>query len=600
MAPDNNVDRWIKENLFNAVPIAIAVMDRDFNVVYANSAFENMFGSWENQKCYTVYKDREKICNECKAIETLTDGIPRITDEIGYNKEGRATRYIKQTFPIIEAEEIIYLVEMSIDITDTERIRKERQLLFEQVPCSMLLIDRDFRIVRTNKKTREMFGNVEGHYCYKSFKGMDNICDNCTAQKTFEDGTTHTGQSIVRKKDGEIVHFQITTVPLDLGDGIFENVLEMAVDITQTINLQEELESAHTFMDSIISTSLDGMIGVDSIGDVTVFNPAARKIFNLTDRKQVSMQELDYMLPDGFLGQINAGPGHVYLPETEVLTIDGITVPVRLGGIQLRKGNESQGVAISIQDLREVKHLESEKIEAERLAAVGQTVAGLAHGVKNLITGLDGGMYMLNTGMTKGNVERIQEGMEMLTRNIERISKFVKEFLSFSRGREIQAESCNPSEIAEDVVSIYKTKANNLGIELIYEKKSEIESAPIEYESMHECLTNLVGNAIDACLTSEDNKECHVWVRVFEENYTIVFEVSDDGCGMDYEVKKKVFTNFFTTKGLGGTGLGLLTTKKIVQEHGGKIDIESELGKGTTLRIRLPRKKLPRLIEHDD
>ena len=84
-------------------------------------------------------------------------------------------------------------------------------------------------------------------------------------------------------------------------------------------------------------------------------------------------------------------------------------------------------------------------------------------------------------------------------------------------------------------------------------------------------------------------------VRTFEENGVIIYEVVDNGSGMDYEVKKKVFTTFFTTKGLGGTGLGLLMTKKNIQEHGGKIEMESEKGEGTTFRIRLPRNRLPQL-----
>jgi signal transduction histidine kinase len=255
-------------------------------------------------------------------------------------------------------------------------------------------------------------------------------------------------------------------------------------------------------------------------------------------------------------------------------------------------------MAFSAQDLSEIKQLESEKLEAERLAAVGHTVAGLAHGIKNLITALEGGMYMLNSGLNKESIERVQKGMEMLVRNIQRISIFVKAFLSFSKGREIQAKMSNPADIAEEVVGLYSVKAEELGIILKNEKIGDIPPAPIDYESMHECLTNLVGNAIDACQMS-NGTACHVTVRAFEENGTIVYEVADNGCGMDYEVKKKVFTTFFTTKGLGGSGLGLLMTKKIVHEHGGSIDLKSESGKGTTFRIRLPRRRLPKVIEKE-
>jgi len=86
-------------------------------------------------------------------------------------------------------------------------------------------------------------------------------------------------------------------------------------------------------------------------------------------------------------------------------------------------------------------------------------------------------------------------------------------------------------------------------------------------------------------------------MRVFEADGVITYEVADNGCGMDYAVKQKVFTNFFTTKGQGGTGLGLLMTKKIVQEHGGHMEMESEFGQGTCFRICLPRERLPKVME---
>jgi signal transduction histidine kinase len=84
-----------------------------------------------------------------------------------------------------------------------------------------------------------------------------------------------------------------------------------------------------------------------------------------------------------------------------------------------------------------------------------------------------------------------------------------------------------------------------------------------------------------------------VVLKTSESEGALEYEVSDNGCGMDYEVKNKIFTTFFTTKGAGGTGLGLLTTRKIVQEHGGKILLESDQGKGTKFRIVLPRERLP-------
>ena len=121
----------------------------------------------------------------------------------------------------------------------------------------------------------------------------------------------------------------------------------------------------------------------------------------------------------------------------------------------------------------------------------------------------------------------------------------------------------------------------------------DVPPANMDYEAIHEALMNLVGNAIDACLMSDRGGDYQVSVRLFEEEGTLVFQVEDNGCGMDEEVKRKAFHTFFTTKNLGGTGLGLLTTRRLVQEHGGDISFESETGKGTLFSIRFPRERLP-------
>lgn len=596
----NDLKAWTRGKLVQIVPTAIAIIDREFNIVFANKAFEETFGQWKNKKCYAVYKNQEEKCFTCRGIEAFEDGCSRVNEEVGYNKEGRLTRYIKNTHPIVDDDgSIPFLVEMSTDITAAEKIKREYQLLFDQVPCNILVIDRNYRIVNTNERARSILGDLEGRHCYQGLKGFAHQCDECTARQTFSDGQMHTGHHVWQAKNGEVMHQHVITVPLKTDEGYFDKVMEMAVDVTQTIKLEEGLKFAHTFLETLITTSIDGIFAFNEHGDVTLINPAAEKLFGFKQGLPLSTKELEKCLPTGSLDTMAQEQRSLYFPETTITDVDGESIPVRLVGNQLLDEDNLIGMAFSVQDLRKLKEMEKAKLEAERLAAVGQTVAGLAHGVKNLLTALEGGMYMLNTGMHKGNAPRVQKGMEMLERNIERISVFVKAFLGFSKGREIQVRISQPTEIAQEVVDLYSTKAEQMGIELRHEVQGNVAPAPIDYESMHECLTNLVGNAIDACSMSDDGKVCHVTVVTKENNDAIIFEVIDDGCGMDYEVKRKVFTTFFTTKGLGGSGLGLLMTKKIVQEHGGTIELASTPGEGTTFRICLPRKRLPKTVDDD-
>ena len=272
----------------------------------------------------------------------------------------------------------------------------------------------------------------------------------------------------------------------------------------------------------------------------------------------------------------------------------GRDVPVRFSTVGLKSHGKKLGRAAFLQDLREMKRLEQEKLDAERLAAVGQTVAGLAHTIKNLLMGLEGGMYMADSGLRRGDAERLAEGWQILQRNFEKTTTLVKDFLSFAKGRLPQLEPTDPSALARAVVDLYRETAARQGVDLSFEAGPGVREAPLDSHGIETCLTNLVSNAIDAALLREQPGG-KVIVRTRDENGDLVLEVADNGCGIDQEIRDKIFTTFFTTKGGKGTGLGLLTTRKIVQEHGGRIEVEPAADQGTTFRVRLPRRRLEAL-----
>ena len=243
-----------------------------------------------------------------------------------------------------------------------------------------------------------------------------------------------------------------------------------------------------------------------------------------------------------------------------------------------------------------MKKLEEKVIEEKRLGAVGQTVAGLAHSIKNILMGLEGGKYIVSLGLKKNNQEMINQGWEMLERNFDKTTSLVKDFLSFSKGRLPELELVNPAELVLEIFDLYKDVAAQSGVELKPELDEAINPVPLDKAGIHTCLTNLVSNAIDACLMSE-HKGTEVTIKLSEKRNKLIFEVHDNGSGIDYEIKKKIFTTFFTTKGGGGTGLGLLTTRKIVEEHGGKITVDSQKGKGAVFKMEFLRKRLMALYK---
>jgi len=343
-----------------------------------------------------------------------------------------------------------------------------------------------------------------------------------------------------------------------------------------------------------ISPAASGILALDAAGEIRIMNPASRALLNWEPRRPPTAERLRTMLPPDFFGETKGNEILMNLPEVSLHAVGGGDVPVRFSAVELRSHGASLGRAALMEDLREVKRLEHERLEAERLVAVGQTVAGLAHTIKNLLMGLEGGMYMVDTGIRRSDAERIVNGWEILQRNFEKTTALVKDFLSFAKGRLPELSPTEPNTLVRNIVELYHDAAAKQGVELVLEAPSEVKEAMLDPRGIETCLTNLVSNGIDA-VTTLGHGGGKVVVRTREEGDDLVFEVADNGCGIDQEVQSKVFTTFFTTKGGKGTGLGLLTTRKIVQEHGGKMEIESLPGQGSTFRIRLPRSRLKAL-----
>jgi len=247
---------------------------------------------------------------------------------------------------------------------------------------------------------------------------------------------------------------------------------------------------------------------------------------------------------------------------------------------------------------RELRKAQENLVKSERLATIGETVAGVAHYIKNILNGLHGGMYRVNSAMAKHKTEQIEDGWNMVQRNIEKISQLVLDLLNYSKERSPEQKTCSPNQIVAEVVELLKQKADENSIKLNVLFDPNIKEADFDPKGIHDVLLNLVSNAIDACIYDENtSKSWEVTVKTGIKTSNsdiekILFEVSDNGCGMSPEIQSKVFSRFFSTKEGQGTGLGLLITQKIIQEHGGEITLESKEGVGTTFLVVLDRKTL--------
>ncbi len=585
--------------LLDEIPSGLVVIDRDYAIVDHNRSFGDMFGSARGRPCYQVLKGRSDRCPVCSAEKTFTDGRQRVLEESGRDRSGQPAHFLVQVTPLTDGDRVTHVAAITTDLTATRRLQREYQTLFERVPCYVAVLNREFRVVKANERFREVFGEPTGEHCWTLLKKRSEACPDCPAQKTFADGGSHTSRHVGVALDGSATFYQVSTAPLARSNGEVNHVVEMALDVTETHDLEEELSREAVLRRALVEHAVDAIVILDDRKRVVMLNRSAEVLWGQSRDALVGrrMPKCAVPLP---LDRLLSGDGEgTVVRDTAIRAAGGERIPVRLAAVRLPHGDESLGVALIAQDLREVRQLERDKLDAERLAAVGQTVAGLAHGIKNILTGLEGGMYVTSSGLKKGDDGRIEQGWGMLERNMERISTLVKNLLAFSRGDTPKIREVDPEAVVREVVDLYRDSADQHGVTLAMLDAGPVAPAPMDPEGLHACVANLVSNALDACLVSH-RTTCTVEVSVADRGGTIVIEVSDGGCGMDYEVKQKAFTSFFTTKGSGGTGLGLLITRKIVQQHGGSITFESTPGTGTTFRLTFPRDRLPRQERTED
>lgn len=226
-------------------------------------------------------------------------------------------------------------------------------------------------------------------------------------------------------------------------------------------------------------------------------------------------------------------------------------------------------------------------VQAERLAAMGQTIATLSHHIKNILQGMRGGGYLIQQGIASGDTEAIRRGWRMVERNQERISNLVLDMLTFSKDRVPERVPADLNETIGDVVELMKTRAAEAQVELLWTPRSDLPRFAYDPDLLHRAILNVVTNAIDAC-ERRPGGQVTVSVEWSPGDRLVHIVVSDNGEGIAAEDLPRIFSLFESRKGARGTGLGLPVSQKILREHGGEIRVESTPGQGSRFYLELP------------
>ncbi|WP_319521358.1 hybrid sensor histidine kinase/response regulator [uncultured Desulfosarcina sp.] len=297
-------------------------------------------------------------------------------------------------------------------------------------------------------------------------------------------------------------------------------------------------------------------------------------------------------------------------PETEVIMITGhgdmnlairslkyratdfITKPINVDAldIAIRRALEKIDMRARLQDYtRNLERLVREKTELQdHLASLGLMIGSISHGMKGLLTSLDGGLYLVASGLKKQDLERAAQGCQAARETAERIRKMVLDILYYAKERELKRTPVKVRDFAEELVRVIQPRIESGGIDLQCRFEKNLGTMAVDADYLQAALVNILDNAVDACLKNRAATEHRIDFSVSGDGGEILFRIADNGIGMDEETCKSIFDLFYSTKGRKGTGLGLFIANRVVGQHEGTITVFSTVGKGTEFKVTIP------------
>ncbi len=457
---------------------------------------------------------------------------------------------------------------------------------FEVMPAYLTILDQDLRVIQANQRFRKDFGDFEGRYCYEINRHKKEPCQNCPARRTFQDGFRHGIEEQFKKVNGQDVALIVYTTAIRNEAGEITAVLKMATDITEIKLLQNQLRESRERYRHLFEEVPCYITIQDRDLRIIEANRRFREDYgDVVGSKcyQVYMHRSEECVPCAVKETFQDGQVHQTEEVVTVRSGEQMNVLVSTAPIRSAEGPIKSVIEMST-DISPIRQLQSQ------LTSLGLVISSISHGIKGLLTSLDGGIYLVNSGMEKNNPTRLKQGWEMVERNIARIRTMVLDLLYYAKDREPALQWFSAQSVVEEVYGVVRGKAKEVGIEVLTDIDPMAGDLSADPKAVRSLLVNLMENALDACRVDKKKSSHRVQLGVRGYPDSIEFEVSDDGIGMDRETREKAFSLFFSSKAGDGTGLGLFVSHKIVQAHQGKIHLESEPNKGTRVIVKLPRR----------
>jgi PAS domain S-box-containing protein len=351
----------------------------------------------------------------------------------------------------------------------------------------------------------------------------------------------------------------------------------------QLRDVREIFSTLRENLDQVMSGLEDGLLLFNPAGRAVLVSPSVEKF--LGDRPQdLRGRRLSEIFPKGHPIRVALGieDDKVDSIENAEIALEGLQGSQRIGvsAQVIREHGTPMGVLITLRDVESLERIGNQLQVSERLAALGRVTAGVAHEVKNPLNSMRLWLEVLKANMPVD--PEPQQAVKMLDSEIDRLDRAVKTFLNFTKPLEMRLEETDLRVLLEDIADAARPSITRAGVDLRLEVPTGFPHVLVDQQIIHQAVLNLIVNASE--FTKPGGR---ITLALRRNGEFAVIAVSDTGAGIPLEDQKKIFQLFFTTRA-GGTGIGLANTFRFVQLHNGRIEFDSEVGRGTTFRLELP------------
>ncbi|HEY3131414.1 MAG TPA: PAS domain S-box protein [Acidobacteriota bacterium] len=611
------MEAWIQ-----AAPVGIVAQDRDAKVIFWNPAAERMFG-WLKQEVLgrTLPIIPEGKQEEYRSIrartlrgETITNlEVQRVRKDESLIDISLSTAAVRDTHGGVSAT-----IGVMVDITEgkrlEERLRLQTQAL-EATASGVVITDPQGTILWVNPAFTSLAGYQPEEAVGKNVSilksGLHPRDFYLNLWETILAGEVWHGEMFNRRKDGSFYPEEQTITPVRSDRGEITHFIAIKCDVSGRKQAEETLRESEKKYRELVNDVNDGVCVVDSVGRITFANRALATIHGFDSPESLLDRKLfDFLAPSASADIRELFETSMATQEqpdvitAEIVRPDGTHAFVELKPAAIVHEGRTVGARSIVRDItqrvkaeEERRTLESQMVQMQKMEAVGLLAGGIAHDFNNLLTGIIGYSTLLldQVGPESPIGRDLGEIIELGNRG----ATLTRQLLAFSRKQTLQPVVLSLNDLVESTLKILGRVIGE-DIELHFCPLHDLWNVRADPGQIEQVLMNLAVNARDAMPNGgklvieasntnigREYADTHEWI---EPGSYVMLAISDNGSGMDAQTQRRIFEPFFTTKEVGkGTGLGLSTVYGIVKQHKGHILVCSEVGKGTTFKIYLPR-----------